>query len=235
MRACWAAVLTIGCGAPEVDIGGRVLAERGSASGLAGASIDLRDGEFGSYATAVADDEGWFAVQAPRLRKIHLLITSPDTVPIVFPGTSGQSDFIVPEGQLWGFSEAQRDAWRTDFSGCPAGEGGGDVLGVVRLLNPSADPLVDADNPVEINGFAFIEDEAGVRRDACYLGADGAWDPDATVVGESGRFFLPGVGRGPLRLVFGRRLTDDSTMITEEEVFVPDDGVVAVIPALVTL
>jgi hypothetical protein len=230
-------VLSAACRAPEVDIGGRVLAERGSTDGLAGASLELRDEYFGSYASATTDPEGWFVVQAPRGRKVHIQISGEGTVPIVFPGTSGQFDFIVPEGQLWAMPEAQAEGWQTDFAGCPAaGEGDGLIVGVIRILNPNADPLSEIDNFIDITGMAFIEDGAGQRTDACYLDDEGlAWSPDATAVGSSGRFAFLGVGQGPFRLVVVHPVGSEASVITEQQVYVPAGGVVAMIPALVTL
>lgn len=232
-------VFGVACRPPEVDIGGRVLAEQGSTDGLGGVSIELRDESFGSYASTTADPEGWFAVAAPRGSKVHLAITGEGTIPIVFPGTSGQTDLLVPEGQLWGMPPEQAQGWRTDFAGCPSGDGSGLIVGVIRILNPNADPLDEIDNFIDITGYAFLEDAEGRRTNACYLDEGGvAWQPaegEVGAAGASGRFAFLDVGEGPFRLVVGHPIGPESSTITEQQVWVPAQGVVAMIPALVTL
>jgi hypothetical protein len=225
----------MGCQSPEVLVQGRVMASRSSDQGLGDATIEVRGYDYGLFDTTTADPDGWFEVRAPFQDLIHIVITGEGTVPIVFPGTSGAGKtLVVPQGQLWGMPEAEADGWRDDFAGCPGVDAAGMIVGEAHAALPGVDPMDLEGNPIDINAFAFVLDEAGARTDACVLDDAGDYDPDGELVGATGRFAFFGVEGGPYTLRVGRRVDEFST-VTEWTVFVPEAGAVSLHPALIDL
>jgi len=221
----WAA-----CATPEVMVQGVVTEARGSEVPLEGASVSLRTWDFAVFEETTTDAEGVFRVRAPYQDLIHLVIAGDGLIPLAVPGTSGTAEVLtVPEGTLWGFPEAEEAGWREEFAGCPGVDAPGLIVGEVRV-----DAWIDGEYPLDPNGFAFVLDGEGERRDACYLGEDGRHDPAADRVGERGRFAIFGVEGGPWTLRVGRRLGDMSVLGTWT-VYVPDGGAVSMHPALIGL
>lgn len=229
------ALLGAACATPDVTIRGRVFAAHDSEVGLADVSVRFAGSPTDPYTTVTADADGVFSALVPPGSALHVDIEGQGTIPVSFSGSSGYDEvFEVPDGVFFGVPPEEEAAWRADFAGCPRADEPGMVFGVVRL-QLSADPQNDGGNPIELNGFALVEDQDGVSYDACYLDDDGVYAPEARVTGESGRFVVFGVEGGPLRVVIGRRLTDTASVITESLVYVPSGGAVSYQPAIVPL
>lgn len=226
--------LLVGCAAP-VSMEGTVTLARDDDTPLAGATVEVLDGDAQPFAEATTDANGAFVVDAPRLSEIVVVVSGEGTVPVAFAGQSGNLDvFEVPDDRLWGVDPDEITALRTTFEGCPgAEEGEGIVFGEVRLSLPIDDPT---QGPIEAYGFVFVEDRDAedpslTRRDACYLDEAGTYDADAVVVGPVGRFALFGITGGPLALTIGRGAAG-GTVRGSETTYVPPGGVVAKFPAL---
>lgn len=221
-------VLVGACGPARTTVVGRATVSRLSDEPLAGADLELRGEDNGLYGLTTTADDGTFELTSPRESQIYLVLAKEGYVTLSFPGASGIADtFEVPDGQIWGLSDAEAATWRADFEGCPGDPDVGMIVGEVRVALPSAS------YPIDINGFAFVEGD-GERTEACYLGDGGAYDPAATTVGPTGRFAIFGRAGGPLRLGVGRDLGDTS-LLSEWKLYVPEGGATSLHPALVNL
>lgn len=225
-------LLLSGCAAEPVIVEGRILAERNGVVGRPDAQVTLRDPSFERVDEARTDADGVFRVEAPRQSEVHLVVDGEGLVPTAFAGVSGVADvFSVPDGQLWSTPEALLAGWRTAFAGCPGAEDGdGVVVGEIRLQ------FAGSEGPIEASSVAWLEEEDGEGRvEACYLGeTGGAYDPEATSVGETGLFAMFGVAGGPWLLQAGRPSTE-GLVVGTTRIFVPEGGVVTPFPTLVPL
>ncbi len=244
IRARVLAVLSMaGCAGP-VALSGTIEISPDDAGGLADAEVALHDEAFEVLGRTRTGSDGAFSIEAPRGAVIQLVVDD-GVRPVAFQGEAGlDPEFVVPIGTLFALPDAWLDPFLAPFEACPdQGLGDGLVVGQTAL-----DIAVDAgvDRPAEPCSFAFLESEDGTRIDACYLReveeepGTFAVDPEATLVGETGRFLFRGVSGGPWRMVVGRAVGCDATLasgtlIGESSVWVPEGGAVARLPALVPL
>lgn len=221
----------------DVAMSGLVQASPQDVRAQPDAVVSVRDLDFEEIARTRTAGDGRFALDVPRGAAIHVVVDD-GVRPVAFRGETGiQDTFPVPDGTFFALPDAWFAPWRDAFDGCPdAGSGDGMVLGIASLdFGPGG-----TSGPPEPCSFAFVEAGDGTRVDACYLDADGLYDPSARITGPTGRFLIPGVGEGPWRFVVGRLVGCDpeaaeSSRIGESEVFIPQGGAAARFPALVPL
>jgi hypothetical protein len=210
----------------------------GSRDPASEAAIAVYDEDFDLIDEGTTDAAGRFELRARAQALVHVQTEGgPDTIPVTFPGETGTfNEFVVPDGQLWTFPRSEADAWRTQFAGCPNAEDrSGMLVGEVRLFLNGAD-----EDPVEPLAFVRVErdtDGDGVPDEtvqACYLGEDGNYDPEAQRTGLSARFGVFGIQGGPWELIVARD-TNGGTLVVSQQVFIPEGGAVVRLPVFVSL
>lgn len=229
--------LVAACAPATVRLEARVSASREDPVALPGARVVVRDHAFERLVDGVTDADGRVALDVPAQAEIHVVVQADGAAPSAFRGETGAAPvFAVPDGTLWAVPEAEVAAWRARFAGCPGAEGASTlVVGQLRVAIAIEDV---GQAGIADQGFAYVSDVADPtldRRDACYLDAEGeAWDPEADYAGPSGLFALFGVEGGPWALTLGRFVTG-GTAVGRRTLYVPEDGVVSLHPALVPL
>lgn len=227
---CLLPVLAAGCIERTTLVRGRVLDHPPAAGqsrpvGLAGARVRMLD-EIGALyenseadkdGTATTDDQGDFRVHAPRGQTVYALIDADGYAVTSFSGVSGfESSLTVETGLLYGLPTDHLDGYRALFAGCPVqGDGAGWILGEVRVFNlvepgleeepGTIDPLI---HPLVTTASVTALDQEGIERSACYLDAEGVYDPEAVVTGPTGFFAIPGVPVGLHTLSVGYSLAE---------------------------
>lgn len=247
-RPRWPVLLAFALGGctGTVQISGTIEASPEDGSGVSGVDVIVRDADDVEIARATSGSGGRFEVEIDRGQHIEVVLDDGAQRPVSFKGESGlEPTFEIPSGTFFLMPEAWLADFMAPFEGCPdAGLGDGLVLGQSALD-------VDVDDgvarPPEPCTFAFLEDASGETRvDACYTSEkedeEGvyAYDPDAEVVGRTGRFLIPGVSGGPWRFVVGRYQDcgtggSNGALIGETFVHIPEGGVLPRLPALVPL
>jgi hypothetical protein len=161
---------------------------------------------------------------------IHLEVAADGFVPLSFVGTSGAfAELALPDGTLFGMPEAEHEAWRATFAGCPGADAGGMVVGTVRV-GINFDPTTD---PLDPSARAFVETVDGLRFDACYRDEAG-YVPGQETTGDAGVFAIFGVPSGLHRLQLYRSF-EGSSVGSEWRVWVPEDGAVSMQPVFLEL
>lgn len=209
MSACARVVLLvalIGCNASDApSLFGVVFDGRGNdASPLGGAELRVISPARGDVVgTATADANGAFEMPLSRgADGVAIEVRAPGYVTTVFHGNAPLDGPIeVEEGGLFAVAEAEIDATRARWAGCPRiDDAVGMVLGEVRVFD-LVDPLT-GDSPLTSEGQVDVVgiDELGKVSDTwggCYLDEAGEeHDPTAEFTGQSGQFAVFGVAPG---------------------------------------
>lgn len=235
--ACLALALAGCTNTPEhVRLTASIRADVAEASGpFADATVNVLDESGARYGEAVTGADGELVTRVPPSAVFHLVIDGADHVPASFSGQSGVSDrFKVEDGLLHGVTTAEFATWTDRFAGCPGvGEPGGAVIAEPRVAE-----LVDDDgvHPTVNAAVAEIWDPRSgeVIATACYLDDAGeAWDPDATLTGESGLFAIFGVPEGEWVLSVGLEVLPGSYTWDDTVIYLTDGGVAPRFPAWV--
>jgi hypothetical protein len=217
----------------QISVSGRLYDSPDADAGIvAGASVAALDAYGVEVDTATADDSGTFEVEVVSWDVFHLHLSADGYATTAWAGTAGESDIAADEGVLWLRSETDLDALRATYSSCPSVQDeGGVVEGVMRLYIPGQE---DNDTlPLVTTGVVTAWTVDGVAYPACYLDAKGASDPDATSTGETGNFAVFGVPSGPISVELGYTTYGTTAESGWYFVWLPDDGVAPMHPALV--
>jgi hypothetical protein len=229
--------LAIACqtGPETVVLEGRLLDGHDSETPLVGATLRIRDVAGDVFGEAVTDGSGAYRVDAPGGQTVFAEISSDGYTNASFNGVAGMNPLQgVPDGLLFGISDAEDAIWRALFDGCEGADGdGAAVYGDVRLSG-----YVDEESgefPIITSGFVAIEADEQIY-DACYLGEDGLeWDPEATETGASGRFAIFGLPAGVHAMEVGYDVYAGNLQIHPYALWLPDGGVSPRFPAFVEL
>lgn len=220
----------VGCGTSAIEMAAVVGQGPEDPRPAVGVNVEVLTGDGEVWAEAVTDDDGVFRVDAPYQAMVFLVVSGDGLTPASFTGETGTvSPFLVPDGVLWALPQAETARWRADFAGCPGADdpAAGMVFGTVLM------PFSDGDGlPVEASdAFVFGTLKDGTRVDACYLDVEAgvAYDPEATLVGESGRFVMFGPTGVVWEVAVARNL-GSATLRYDTRVFVPDEGAAGLWP-----
>ncbi|MFK7929370.1 MAG: hypothetical protein AB8H79_14340, partial [Myxococcota bacterium] len=164
------------------------------AVGVEGATLISHDEDRVEFDRTTSKDAGWYRVNAPSLEQTFVQVEGEGLVPTGASGLPGGNPRLrVPNGTFVAVSEAALAELRVKWAGCPGVDDDGAVLGRVELAEFEQTTgeriiLQTAELTLQIDG--------GARRAACYLGADGTYDPDVEVTGPSGEFLITSVPGG---------------------------------------
>ncbi len=251
-------LLLTGCMNSPVLIDGVVRAGSSTEQGQAGGVVVLLDADGEEYDRSPIKARGGFEIFAPRGSDIFVEVHAPtkahaelpqsggvraglDAEPCCedgsmsvssFNGASGFADtFSVEPGLLYAFTGHEQHDWERRFAGCPGvGEPGGVLLGEMRL----ADWTQNGEYSVITTGFVWVEDAELNRWDACYLDEDGvAYSAEADRTGEAGAFAIFGLPQGRYEVTIAYNPFSDVSQLTSHDIWVPDGGVVPLLPAWV--
>ncbi|MFZ5481210.1 MAG: carboxypeptidase-like regulatory domain-containing protein [Myxococcota bacterium] len=174
-------------------------APKGQGSAVEGATVTSLD-EDGLVARdptprdeATTYEDGSFVVEAVAGEDFFLTVSKDGYVPTSWSGSAGFVDLYTGDGVPWIAEEAWVEALRDELPDCVAE--GAVVTGEVRQL---IDGLDYDELPIVALGAVTVTDADGARHEACYFDDEGVADPDATHVGETGRFAVFGLPEGPL-------------------------------------
>lgn len=252
MRVVSWLVLTSAC--TSLELTGRVVDGPGSTTPVGGVTVTLRDAEFEVVETVVVGDDGRFAFTTTKSTTVHLVVEGDGLVSASFPGTTGIFDtFAVEDGAIHVVPEAEAQAWRDRFAGCPGADDPTNamIIGELRfqLFNDRY-----PDGAAAPNSFAFRSDLADLdagRPTTCYLSVDGGFDaasvdafrqtrcPTTTEEDEEPPVCDPAyamfaVEPGPGLLTAGQNTTAGS-LLDRFEIWVPEGGTVSQRPTWVPL
>ena len=222
-------LLLVACTPDKVgDIEGRVLVGPGVLSSpLVDGSVTVLGDDATFFDEATTDFEGRFRATAPRGLNIFVIIEGDGMVPTTFSGVMGQGTFVVNDGELFAWPVEDRVTLDTDFGDCA--QEGAVMTGVIRFAGVSN---VDTGEGLEVpNGFASAFNEAGDEFRACYVNADGVYDPEAEDAGPSARYAIYGLEEGFHELVYGYRVTADVIVEHSLLLWVSEGAVVPQFPA----
>jgi hypothetical protein len=178
--------------------------------------------------SVVSDASGAFAAQVRFGSTVFLDLQAEGYVRTGFSGVIGTADYQVPDGVLWMRSDAEQDGVDAAFSGCENLDSGGLIDGEILMALPQGEDTLKT--YVE-TGWAKAFLENGDEIPACYLNAEGQFDPEGVYTGEQGRFLIPGLS-GKVQLRVGYDLGDSEVFSVDMMIYVPENGVVALFDVL---
>jgi hypothetical protein len=214
--------LVLACqGEPEfLTMSGTVFGDEEASAPVANATIDVYDIAMEAIDSVQTDAEGNFEAQVRYGSNVLLDLQADGHMRTGFSGMIGISDYAVPDGVLWMRSQEAQAEVDLAFSACENLGVDGMIDGEVIMALPQDGNTVK--NYVE-TGWAKVILEDGSEVQACYLDAEGIYDPDAVYTGEQGRFLIPGVS-GKLLLRVGYDLGETEIYSVDLTVFVPEGG-----------
>lgn len=228
------------CPAQETLIRGRAENARGRPDvfwPLPQGTIAIYGQEGDAYASTTTDLSGNFRTFGPSGQTVFATVTGTDLATSSFTGITGAANagpLVVAldehqDSPLYGVLLSDIDALRAEFEGCPGvDDAGGIVFGEVRVIGIT-DPVTD-EEPLVTTAEASMVGVSDQEFAACYLNDAGdAYDPDALVTGETGRFAIFGVPAGLWTLSVSYSAFVESNVETFSQVFVPEADV-AVVP-----
>ncbi len=222
------------CKAKTVELSGRVYQGLLQDAVAGGADLAVLSFEGETLGQTTADSDGFFTVEVPEDVNVFVRIDADGAPVTTFAGVVSLFDETLPDYYLYSLPDADVAEVEGWFAGCATGDGPGIVMGEVRHQD-----LVDRDGDYAINtaGQVKLLLEDGTERTACYLDADGeAYDPDALLVGASGRFAILGVPAGLHTLDVGFDATLQQREVQQYPVLIVDEPSVSPwFPAWVTL
>lgn len=222
--------LLAGCGGvPEfLTMSGSVFTDNDATTAVSNVQVDVLDVALESVDSVVSDESGAFSAQVRFGSTVFLELQAEGYVRTGFSGVIGTADYQVPDGVLWMRSEAEQEGVDVAFSGCENLDQGGLIDGEILMALPSGDDTLKT--YVE-TGWAKAFLENGEEVAACYLNAEGQFDPDGVYTGEQGRFLIPGLS-GKVQLRVGYDLGEMEIFSVDMMVFVPENGVVTLFDVL---
>ncbi|MBK7760829.1 MAG: hypothetical protein IPI35_31350 [Deltaproteobacteria bacterium] len=196
--------------------------------------------DLGVIETVTADDAGQFEVLLPKGAYFYLELDGADWARTTWWGIAGQVDSTLPEDTLFVLSQADADALRARYAGCPGADGvGAFVYGEVRFYAPGYEPDPGQEWPLAITAAATLVGDGGETLSACYLDAQGlAYDPEASWNGDSGQFAIFEVPTGFPTLTVDILTINEETGKPEDEpltsqsvtIYAPEGGVASMMP-----
>ncbi len=200
--------------------------------------------DLGVVETVIADAQGQFEVLLPKGSYFYLELDGDDWARTTWWGIAGQVDATLPEDSLFVLSQADADAVRAKYAGCPGADGvGAFVYGEVRFYAPGYEPDPGQEWPLAITAAVSLLGEGGEALSACYLDALGlAYDPEARWNGDSGQFAIFELPTGFPTLTVDILTVDEETGEVEDEpltsesvtIYAPEGGVASMMPFYVT-
>lgn len=208
-----------------ITLTGRVVdAPSEDADGISSATVESLDYSFAPVDSDETDGRGSFQVQVYANNNMYFEVSAQGYGTTGFAGFAPGLDTAIDDGLVWMQSEETLAELDNSFGDC-AQQGGALIEGVIRLGVQGYSPE-EGDWPLSTTGFATAYDSAGSSYPACYLSDVGAYDPEAVETGNSGRFAIYGAPTGPVTLQAGYRV-EDSEVVQDFYLYVPEDGVVS--------
>jgi len=222
--------LAMACqGQPDfVTMSGTVFGDDDTTTTVSNATIDVFDIAFEEIDSVQSDAEGVFTAQVRYGSYVFLSLEADGHVPTGFSGVIGTVDYAVPDGVIWMRSDEEQTAVEQAFTGCDGLDVDGMIDGEVLMALPKDGATVKT--YVE-TGWAKVILEDGTEVPACYLDAEGVYDPEAVYTGELGRFLIPSVS-GRIQLRVGYDLGETEVFSVDMTVFVPEDGLTTLFDVL---
>lgn len=251
-------LMLAGCMNSPVLIEGTIRSGSTTEQGQAGGVVVVLDSDGEEFDRSPIKARGGFEALAPRGSDIFLEVRAPtkqyldvsdsdgvragldaeacceegEMSVTSFNGASGFADsFSVEPGQLYAFSRHEQQDWERRFAGCPGvGEPGGVLIGEIRL----ADWTQNGEYSLITTGFVWVEDTQQNRWDACYLDEEGiAYSEESERTGEAGAFAIFGLPSGQYEVTVAYNPFTDVSKLNRHNIWVPDSGVVPLLPAWV--
>ena len=118
--------------------------------------------DLGVIETVTADADGQFEVLLPKGAYFYLELDGADWARTSWWGIAGQEDSTLPEDSLFVLSQADAEAVRAKYAGCPGADGvGAFVYGEVRFYAPGYEPDDGQEWPMAITAAASLLGEDG--------------------------------------------------------------------------
>ena len=217
-------------GLPDfVSISGTVFDGDSAETSIAGVSVEVFDVALESVDLVETNGAGEFTAQARMGSYFFLSMDADGFVPTGIAGSVGPQDFDIPDGALWMRTEEEHASILSDFEGCEGLSGSGVIDGEILMALPGEDGSLQKMFVETGWARAFLED--GTELAACYLDADGHFDPEAEYSGATGRFLIPNVS-GKVMLSAGYDLGESTMYEGLFTIFVPENGVASLYDAL---
>lgn len=224
--------------AGTVQMAGTVYDAPGGLGGVVGgALVRTLDGDGATVDEVSSDDAGVFSASVPQGGPFFVQVEGPDGLgytATAFSGTAGMVDFDAGTGFPWVASPDWLAALQADWAGCPAadtvGASGVAVVGEVRLWMNVAD--ADA-MPLQEGATVLVSPAQGAELGACYHGADGLYDPEATGTGADGRYAVFGAPAGGLAVSTEYDNTDGTRQVVIYQYQAAEASLVPIYPTFV--
>ncbi len=228
--------LFLACEGPteEVSVSGSVFSDRfDDSEPVAGARVQLLDAGLELSADLETNEAGGFSGPVASGGLLYIDLSAEGYATTSFSGSVGFSDLVLPDRTLWMRTDEELAEIRSEFEGCPGADDpeAGLIEGEVRYF--MAVDAVDSAPLVESAWVSAADSESG-RVEACYIGEDGTYDPEATLTGEAGRFALFGPS-GVVTVEVGYEIQDEQIEATLYRLYVPGGGVAPFYPFWVSL
>ncbi len=223
-------LFVVACGGTPafLTMNGTVFQDSAATEAVANVQLNVLDVALEVVDEVLSDEAGVFSAQVRFGSTVFLDLQAEGYVRTGFSGVIGTADYQVPDGVLWMRSESEQAVVDETFSGCENLDQDGLIDGEILMALPKGDDTLKT--YVE-TGWAKAFLENGEEVAACYLDAEGNFDPDGVYTGEQGRFLIPGVS-GKVQLRVGYDLGETEVFSADMMVFVPEDGVVALFDVL---
>lgn len=216
----------LGCEAPgETRVTGRIFAGHGDdAPPLSGAEVSFVVGDASVLDRVETDADGAFTVRLPHGTNLFVEVRADGYATTTFPAVIGLDRALeVEDHLLYGFPAEERDAILTAHAGCDGAEPGAAlVVGEMRLYG-WADPDT-GESPTVTTGVATVLGRGSTEWAGCYLDEAGlAYDPEAFMTGDSGRFTVFGPAPGLHDLDARYEVSTDVWSAQLYPVWIPED------------
>jgi len=216
-------------GTPEfLTMTGTIFQDNDATEAVANVQLGVFDVALEVVDEVLSDDAGAFSAQVRFGSTVFLDLQAEGYVRTSFSGVIGTADYQVPDGVLWMRSESDQALVDEAFSGCENLDQDGLIDGEILMALPKGDDTLKT--YVE-TGWAKAFLANGDEAPACYLDAEGSYDPEGVYTGEQGRFLIPGVS-GKVQLRVGYDLGETEVFSVDMMVYVPEDGVVTLFDVL---
>jgi len=200
--------------------------------GLADATLTSIDPDGKVVATATSDTDGLFEVEIPWSSVFAVVIEADGHVPTSMSGLGTTEQVLAPDGAVFARSESWWDEQTTLWQGCEGLADGPWVEGILRAYLPVPGDEVDT-LPVVKTGELTLDVGPDAFAFPCYLDDAGAFNRDAAVTGDTGRFLFADAppGWSVVRPTFTAEGAQNAGI--DQAVWIPESGVVSLDPAFV--
>jgi hypothetical protein len=166
--------------------------------GIGGADVTVLDESLTVYSQATTSEDGSFYADVAAAQAVFIEVSADGYASTHFGGEIGIIDVEIGSGVLFTVLEDEMDELTGDFGDCVGqDETAATVVGEVRMYLAG---IQSGDMPLESNVTVTVYDAVGNAAEACYLDADGVYDPEAEFTGATGRFGVFDLPAGALTI-----------------------------------